>query len=45
MLVFLELFFVSFKVFNHEIFTDKFVVIGEVIDDLTVVESDSCISD
>ncbi len=41
MLVFFKLFFVSFEIFNHKVFTDEFVVIGEVINDLTVIETDA----
>ena len=40
-LIFLKLFFVSFKIFNHEVFADEFVMVGKVVNDLTVVESDA----
>ena len=42
-LIFLELFFVSFKIFDHEVFADEFVVVGKVVNDLAVVESDALV--
>jgi len=41
MLALLHFLFVSFQIFDHEILAGEFVVVGEVVDDLVVVESDS----
>ena len=38
-LVFFELFFVSLKVFDHQIFPNKFIMIGKMIDDMAIIES------
>ncbi len=40
-LVLLQLFFVSFQIFDHEVFAGEFVVVGEVIDNLVVVQANS----
>jgi hypothetical protein len=44
MLIFLQLFFVSFEIFDHQIFSGELVVIGKMIDDLVISQADSYIS-
>ncbi len=39
--VLLELLLISFEVLDHEVLAHKLVVVGEVVDDLTVIKSDS----
>lgn len=45
MLVLFEFFFVPFKIFDHEIFASELVVVGEVIDNLMISESNPYLKD
>lgn len=40
-LIFLQLFFVSLEVLHHQVLAGEFVVVGEVVDDLVVCQSDA----
>jgi hypothetical protein len=44
-LVFLELFFVPFQIFDHEVLASEFVVVGKVVDDLMIGEPDAYFKD
>lgn len=45
MFIFFQLFLVSLEILDHEILPDKFVMVWIVVDDLSVIESHTCVMD
>lgn len=43
MLILLQLFLISLDILDHEVLAGEFVVVGEVVDDLAIVKTDSCV--